>query len=204
MTARGGGPIDVGSMSGGAHTGRVPVDDLSAEQRAQKQAQARGNMAALVLTRHGLDPRRITTADIPPAVKEELRELAQAMGIDGRPVRKPGHCACGAVLPMGAATSSAKFETRNGQCRRCSSGHPPAQPEDNARSVVADSSPTVYRVPAAMTDNTGRCGSCDRRYRLDSLGRLPAHPGWAVRRGVLVRLSTDCRGSRRTPEDSGD
>lgn len=86
---------------------------------ATQAADARANMAAITLERHGLDPRTATADRIPDAVKAELRDLARALGVDGTPERQPGHCVCGAVLTVTASGQQTGEYTR-GRCLTCS------------------------------------------------------------------------------------
>lgn len=81
-------------------------------------ARARGNLAAIVLDRHGIR-RPYDPATLPAAVKAELRDLAQALGVDNAPQRRPGHCACGAVLTV-TASGQQIGEYLRGHCSACS------------------------------------------------------------------------------------
>lgn len=81
-------------------------------------AEARGRMAAIVLDRHGIQP-PYRLDQLPAAVKTELRELAQVLGVDNAPGRRPGYCACGAVLSM-TASGQQIGEYLRGHCLACS------------------------------------------------------------------------------------
>ncbi len=101
----------------GAYTSRVRGDDDAVQIRAQNAARARGNLAAMILDRHGIHP-STDPADLPASVKAEMVEIARALGLD-RPTRRPGYCACG--TPLTITATSAKFgDYKHGMCLPCS------------------------------------------------------------------------------------
>ncbi len=79
---------------------------------------ARGNLAAIILDRHGIT-RPYDPATLPAAVKQELRDLAEALGVDNAPQRRPGYCLCGAVLAV-TASGQQIGEYLRGHCLACS------------------------------------------------------------------------------------
>ena len=95
-----------------------PMIPLPTRDAPATAGRARGNLAAIVLDRHGIT-RPYDPATLPAAIKQELRELAQALGVDNAPQRRPGYCACGAVLAV-TASGQQIGEYLRGHCLSCS------------------------------------------------------------------------------------
>lgn len=108
-------------ISEGVYTSRVHAAPDAVDHRTNQQSTARGNLAAIILERHGIDPRTIGPADLPETVRTELRELAEALGLDLPAPRRPGYCACGTPLAISAAGPKMGGYIR-GKCLRCSRG----------------------------------------------------------------------------------
>lgn len=108
-------------MRGGSSTARVPTPDAADRARNEAtQARARGNLAAIIcdtrsvdLTEPGRDPMALAWA------AHEFAELAAYLGLETPPERRPGYCACGAVLPMSTVSTSCRNDYGNGQCIAC-------------------------------------------------------------------------------------
>ena len=95
---------------------RLAADEQSAEARAAARANARGNMAAMVIERRGIDPRAVEAADLSDACKTELREVAEALGIARMPT--PGAVQA-APTPCSVPAPSRVNTTATGWCRAC-------------------------------------------------------------------------------------
>lgn len=184
---------DLGGIESGLRSTHMPADDVSTEVRAAQRGDARGNFAAIVLEHHGVDARSADLADLGGACKAELRELADALGLNER-AREPGHCACGAVLPI-STLFAGKGGYLNGRCLQCSTGAP------NLPMTRVHPTPSACTIPQPAAPDTGWCRACDRTYRLLGDRRLRAHPAWETRDGARFRLPWDCDGSGLRPED---
>lgn len=108
-------------MNGGSSTARVPTPDAADRARNEAtQARARGNLAAIICDTWGVDPadpRRDAMALASAA--DEFAELAGYLGLQATAERVPGHCACGAVLPLSTASANCAADYAAGMCLAC-------------------------------------------------------------------------------------
>jgi hypothetical protein len=178
VTARPGTMGDVGGLVAGVETARVRGDELSTEVRAEHQRAAWRYLQ-----------RRF------PA--DEADELAAILGLTKAPARRPGHCACGAILPLSMVAVGKNAQYKRGACHRCSRSGPPIPVP---ASVPDRPAPPIER-DGELYAGVGHCRGCDRSYRLTGLGRLRPHPAWTVRDGVPLRRPWNCKGSGQHPEE---
>jgi hypothetical protein len=118
----------IADLAGGMDTvrGRRHPEDIA--RRAVGQADARGNLAAMMCDEQGVDPRG--ARDIgpgdprlsDPAARRAAAQydlLADILGLAQEPERPPGLCACGAELPMTSTSAHNRTQYGPGQCGQC-------------------------------------------------------------------------------------
>lgn len=108
-------------IAGGMDTARVRADEADQERRRQNQRDARGNLAAMVVGRHGGldalrgDPERLGKAG------EEFAGLLELLGLNVLPEHQPGRCrSCASPLPMIAASSFSGARSPHWRAGYCS------------------------------------------------------------------------------------
>lgn len=108
-------------MNGGSSTARVPTPDAADRARNEAtQAHARGNLAAIICDTWGVDLAQDKPSDrLVQMAAKAFAELAGALGLEPTPERRPGYCACGVVLPMSSASTSAAEDYAAGHCFVC-------------------------------------------------------------------------------------
>lgn len=79
---------DIGGIAGGYDTARVPVDPTSVAGRAMRNADARGNLAAMLCSVAGVDPGAAVTGD--PAVRKVAGDFAKLAAMLGLPETRGG------------------------------------------------------------------------------------------------------------------
>lgn len=110
------------SIASGMDTTYVPQDVAYLRHMEANRAAARKNLAAMCCDWYAVDP----TRPVPPGhvgaglAAADFRLLADALGLDDQPERKPGTCAdCGANLPVEAARPGGTSIYKQGRCRPC-------------------------------------------------------------------------------------
>jgi predicted nucleic acid-binding Zn-ribbon protein len=106
---------------GGMDTARVRGDEADVQRRLENARRARGNLAAMVVDRHGgVQACKRSRKKLDEAA-EEFAGLLDMLGLDvGSPVR-PGVCrGCGQELPMTAASWVSKSKNPHWKAGYCS------------------------------------------------------------------------------------
>lgn len=192
------------TVQAGTDATRLDLDETAVQERRRKQAAARGNLAALMCERYGVDP---TVEPHPTSLDEkyaaaEFADLTSILGLAPAQPHTRGLCKqCGGDRPMYAHTGAGGY--RPGLCWWCSRGIP--RPADAAPAVQRRTGqPDQPLAPSDYRGGTGHCPECDRAYHLTGEGHLRPHPGWENRGGVQVRLSTPCPGSGELSRELAD
>jgi hypothetical protein len=108
---------------GGMETARVRGDDADVQRRLENARRARGNLAAMVVDRHGgVQALKRSRKKLDEAV-EEFVGLLDMLGLDVRSPDRPGVCrreGCGRALPMTAASWVSKSKNPHWKAGYCS------------------------------------------------------------------------------------
>lgn len=201
---------DTNALHAGLTTTRLDADEVTLRERRRKMAAARGNLAALMCSRYGVDPTVNPAPSVASLAAAEFAELADILGLDPTPhPRGGGLCRkCRQPIPLSAVSRNVgggpSKGYKTGMCWWCSQGL--QRPEDAKPAVVrrADDQPALSAAGSSYRGGTGHCTGCGREHHLTGEGRLRRHLGWENRAGVQVRLRFECPGSGELSREHAD